>query len=111
MLTEMAQSLQALGGVKTELISAVVGVVMGAGLVAVSGEQQVTERKLEQHIVDYTKLEAEVAAVAKDVSYNRERGDIIQEQNTSSHSRQEKQLNELDSKLDKILIELQRFPR
>lgn len=40
-------------------------------------------------IVKHQELEGQIDSVAKDVAYNRERGDLIQKQNNDAHARQE----------------------
>lgn len=45
-------------------------------------------------------LEAKTDGILKDVQYNRERGDLIQKQNTDAHERQEELLKAILQKLD-----------
>jgi len=102
---------------KTEAASVVVGLLMGAGLVAVNDQQTLTDGWVQDHTVEFVQLKGSVEAVGKDVSYNRERGDIIQKTNTDDHAGLEKQIDALSAesranntalnlKLDRIIERL-----
>ena len=96
---------------KTEAASGIVGLVLGAGLVAVNDQQAITDGWVQDHTVEFVQLKGSVEAVGADVAYNRERGDIIQQSNTDDHLGLEKQIEKLDGKLDSIIQTLQRLPQ
>jgi predicted nucleic acid-binding Zn-ribbon protein len=88
-----------------------VGVMFATGLNSVTETQEEIKGNVHRHQLEFIELKKDVSAVGKDVSYSRERADLIQTQNNADHRDLKTQLNNVNEKLDKVLDAISRLPK
>lgn len=91
---------------KGEAAVAVLGALMGIGFFVASEDRSTHAHDIKAHAVEYMELRTGVEVMGKDVAYSRERGDIIQSQNSAAHDRQEKMLDSINAKVDRLISAL-----